>query len=152
MLSTWPIKCQRAMLAHTVSLQALTAEEYVMAVHDVHCVLFAWKDVVNFPELALSCVLIGRPNDNEYLTVDSMTLLHCPRHDDSGDSETRTVEAHLCLVDGILPPQPRVSVDEHQLCWSNETAETVILRLSSLLKQLLVTRFQSRSATCHNST
>ena len=109
------------------------------------------KDILSFPELALSCVLIGHPNDNEYLTVDSITLLHCPGSDDSGDGEkcSHSVEAHLCLAHGILPPQPHG--DEHQLSWSTAAAETVILRLSSLLKQLSVARLKTHSAICPSS-
>ena len=109
---------------------------------------------MRFPELALSCLLIGHANDNEYLTVDSASLLQCPGSD-NGDADDETcwhsVDAHLCLAHGILPPQPRVSIDESQLSWSTVTAETVILRLSSLLKQLSVSRLKTDSATCHGS-
>lgn len=106
---------------------------------------------MNFPELALSCVLIGRSNNKDYLTVDSTSLLHCPHSADISDTEAHSVEAHLCLAHGILPPQPHISLNEQQSSWSNETAEAVILRLSSLLRQLLVTRFQTHLAACHNS-
>jgi len=118
----------------------------------VVCICVYIKDVASFPELALSCVLLGHLDNNEYLTVDSATLLHCPGSDDSGDDESycHSVEAHVCLAAGILPLQPRISIDEHQLCCSSAIAETVILRLSSLFKQLLLLRLRTQSATYHS--
>ena len=104
---------------------------------------------MSFPELAVSCVLIGQLNSNEYLTVDSATLLHFPSSD--GETYSDGVEAHLCLAGGILSPQPCVSVDEHHASLCTATAETIILRLASLFKQLLIARLHTQPATCHTS-
>lgn len=97
---------------------------------------------MSFPELALSSVLIGQLNDNEYLTVDSATLLHCPVNDD--EACCSNVEAHLCLAQGTLPPQRDVCFDQHQLSWSGTVAETLILQLSSILKQLSLGRLKTQ--------
>jgi len=107
------------------------------------------KDVVSFPELAVSCVLIGHLNSNEYLTVDSATLLHFPSSD--GETYSDGVEAHLCLAAGILSPQPCVSIDEHHSSLCTVTAETIILRLATLFRQLLLARLHMQPATCHSS-
>jgi len=121
-----------------------------------HCVVNVVyvQDVLSFPELAVSHVLIGQLDFNEYLTVDSATLLHCPCDDDA--SSCRITEAHFCLSPGILSPQPMApsvtmttsvtmvpSIDERLS--STVPAETVILRLASLLKQLLLTRLKTTS-------
>ena len=102
---------------------------------------------MNYPELAVSCLLIGHLDDNEYLTVDSATLLHCPGSDND-DSYCCSVEAHLCLAPGILSPQHDVCLD----AWSTVTAETLILRLSALLKQLLLARLKTDATTYHSRT
>ena len=96
---------------------------------------------MSFPELAVNCVLIGHLDDNEYLTVDSATLLHCPSNDDS-EIYSDNVEAHLCLAAGILCSQ--------SCSLSAVRTETVILQLASLLKQLLLVRLDTQSATCHS--
>jgi len=117
-----------------------------------HCVVCT-KDVVRFPELALSCLLIGHADHNEYLTVDSASLLHCPGSGDTDDDETcwHSVDAHLCLAHGILlPPQPCVSTDEGQLSRSDVTADAVMLRLSSLFRQLSVSRLKTHSPICRS--
>jgi len=117
----------------------------------MHCVVVFIKDV-SFPEFALSCVLIDQLDSNEYLTIDSASLLHCPG---SADDEPccRGVEAHVCLAAGILTPsvQPCLSTHQHpsSSCSAAAAAENVVLRLSSLLKQLSLTRFHSQpAATC----
>ena len=115
--------------------------------------------MTSFPELALSSILIGRLDDNEYLTVDSVTLLHCPTSnrcndddDDADDAERccHNVEAHLCLAPDMLAPwQPAVFTGERRMSWSAATAETYILRLSTVIKQSLLPRLETQSATAH---
>jgi len=105
------------------------------------------QDITSFPELLLSCVLIGQLGSNEYLTVDSTSLLYCPSGDDTDVGETRCgetrchcVEAHVCITPGVMPAlTPFLSGEEH--C----SVETAILRLCSILEHLSRRRLATHS-------
>jgi len=128
---------------------------YILSVKHVTNVLFVVcvEDIASFPELALTSVLIGHLDNNEYVTVDGARLFHCPSSDVSDDTEVccHDVEAHLCLVEGILPPQPCLYTYQHQLTSSAAAAESIILRLTSVLRQLSLARCQTEPTASHNS-